>query len=61
MKKLLENILSLVIYTVMFALFLWFFNPDFTLRQLFGLGMILGFFAGIINDLGRTIRKIHKK
>lgn len=60
MAKFLDNMLSLVIYTVIFALLLWIFNPDFTLRQLFGIGAILGFFAGIINNLERVIREVHK-
>lgn len=60
MKKFLENIVGIIIYGLIFFVFIFIAHPDLTFGQYVGYSLILGFFAGIINNLERVMRELHK-
>ena len=59
--KFLDNMLSIIIYTVMFIVILLYAEPALTGRQIIGYSLILGFFAGIINNIERVLRELFDK
>lgn len=56
MNKFLNNLLDILIYTIIFVFFLWIYNPNMFIREYIGLSLILGFFAGMINNIDRTLK-----
>jgi lipoprotein signal peptidase len=56
MNKFLNNLLDIFIYTIIFVVFLWIYNPNLSVREYIGLGLIIGFFAGMINNIDRTLK-----
>ena len=56
MSKFLNNLLDILIYTIIFIFFLWIYNPNMSLREYIGLSLIFGFFAGMINNIDRTLK-----
>lgn len=56
MNKFLNNLLDIFIYAIIFILFLWIYNPNMSLREYIGLSLIFGFFAGMINNIDRTLK-----
>lgn len=58
--KFLDNMLSIIIYTVVFIVILLYAEPALTSRQIIGYSLILGFFAGLINNIERMIRELFK-
>ena len=45
----------------MFILFLGIANPTLSTREYVGYALILGFFAGIINNIERVLRELFEK
>lgn len=60
-NKFLGNVLGILIYTLMFILFLGIANPTLSTREYVGYALILGFFAGIINNIERVLRELFDK
>ena len=60
-NKVLGNVLGILIYTLMFILFLGIANPTLSTREYVGYALILGFFAGIINNIERVRREHFEK
>jgi hypothetical protein len=58
--KFLDNMLSIIIYTVVFIIILLYAEPALTGRQIIGYSLILGFFAGLINNIERVLRELFK-
>ena len=58
--KFLDNMLSIIIYTVVFMVILLYAEPALTDRQIIGYSLILGFFAGLINNIERVLRELFK-
>ena len=56
MNKFFNNLLDIFIYTIIFIFFLWIYNPNMSLREYIGLSLIIGFFAGMINNIDRTLK-----
>lgn len=56
MNKFLDNLLSILIYAIIFIFFLWIYNPNMSTREYIGLSLILGFFAGMFNNIDRTLK-----
>ena len=56
MNKFLDNLLSILIYAIIFIFFLWIYNPNMSTREYIGLSLIFGFFAGMINNIDRTLK-----
>ena len=56
MMTFLNNILDILIYTIIFMIFLGIYNPNYSTREYIGLGLIFGFFAGMINNIDRTLK-----
>lgn len=52
--------LSIIIYTVVFIIILFYAEPTLTDRQIIGYSLILGFFAGLINNIERVLRELFK-
>lgn len=61
MIKFLDNMLSIIIYTVMFIVILLYAEPALTGQQIIGYSLILGFFASLINNIERVLRGLFKK
>ena len=59
MNKFLNNLLNIVLYGLIFAFFIWIYNPNLSIREYTGLGLIAGFFMGIFNEY--NIDKFKKK
>jgi hypothetical protein len=55
MNKFLNNLLNIVLYGLIFAFFLWIYNPNLPIREYAGFGLILGFFMGMLNEINRTL------
>lgn len=56
MNNFLDNLLSILIYAIIFIFFLWIYNPNMSTREYIGLSLIFGFFAGMINNIDRTLK-----
>ena len=61
MNTFLVNIISLIIYAIIFSLMLYMAMPSLSICENIGFALILGFFAGIINDINRNLIKLLKK
>jgi hypothetical protein len=59
--RFLDNVFSIVIYTLIFVVFLGYAEPDMSCRQVVGYSLILGFFAGSINNIERVLRELFDK
>ena len=59
--KFLENALGILVYALVFALFLVIANPTLSEREYIGYALILGFFAGMINNIERVLRELFDK
>jgi len=61
--KILDNIIGLIIYTIMFfgILRIGFNSEMIPTNQCFSISFILAFFAGEINNLERVIRELFDK
>ena len=53
--KFLSNLLNIMLYGLIFALFIWIYNPNLPIREYIGLGLIAGFFMGMLNEINRTL------
>ena len=53
--KFLNNLLNIILYGLIFALFIWIYNPNLPIREYIGLGLIAGFFMGMLNEINRTL------
>lgn len=58
MEKFLNNIISIIIYALIFIIFIcigeWELNPN----EATSLSLILGFFAAMINNIERVLREL---
>ena len=54
----LKNMIGIAVYAFVFLIFLFIANPDLSTRQYIGYSLILGFFAGSINNLERVLREL---
>lgn len=59
--KFLENVLGILVYAIVFILFLGIANPTLSAREYIGYALILGFFAGMINNIERVLRELFDK
>jgi hypothetical protein len=59
--KFLENVLGILVYALVFILFLGIANPTLSTREYIGYALILGFFAGMINNIERVLRELFDK
>lgn len=59
--KFLENVMSILVYTVLFIVFIGIANNTLTTREYIGYALILGFFAGMINNIERVLRELFDK
>lgn len=59
--KFLENVMGICIYTVLFIFFIGMANNTLTTREYIGYALILGFFAGMINNIERVLRELFDK
>lgn len=57
----LENLMSVFFYGAIFLILLSFAEPPMTARQIAVCSLILGFFAGIINNIERVLRELFDK
>lgn len=61
LNKFLNNLLSIVLYGLIFAFFIWIYNPNLLIREYTGLGLIAGFFMGILNEINTSLINLRKK
>ena len=59
--KFLENVIGILVYTVLFIVFIGIANNTLTTREHIGYALILGFFAGMINNIERVLRELFDK
>lgn len=59
--KFLENVLGILVYALVFILFLCIANPTLSAREYIGYALMLGFFAGMINNIERVLRELFDK
>lgn len=59
--KFLENVMGILAYTVLFIVFIGIANDTLTTREYIGYALILGFFAGMINNIERVLRELFDK
>ena len=59
--KFLENMMGIAIYAIVFILLLGIAMPNLSTREYVGFGCILGFFAGLINNIERVLRELFDK
>lgn len=59
--KFLENVMGIIVYTVLFIVFIGIANNTLTTREYIGYALILGFFAGMINNIERVLRELFDK
>jgi hypothetical protein len=60
-ERFLENMIGISIYALIFAVLLGIAVPTLSTREYFGFAYILGFFAGLINNLERVLRELLDK
>lgn len=60
-NKFLDNAFSILFYTMLFCLLLLLCMPELSGRHIVGISVILGFFAGIINNIERVLRELFDK
>lgn len=59
--KLLDNLMSIFIYGVIFMVLLLYADSSLSGRQIVSYSLILGFFAGLINNIERVLRELFDK
>ncbi len=59
--KFLDNLTSIVIYSVVFMVLLLYADSSLSGRQIISYSLILGFFAGMINNIERVLRELFDK
>ena len=59
--KFLDNVFGILVYTVLFIVFIGIANNTLTTREHIGYALILGFFAGMINNIERVLRELFDK
>ena len=60
MNKFLNNLLNIVLYGLIFAFFIWIYDPNLPIREYAGLGLIAGFFMGMLNEINTTLINLRK-
>ena len=58
--RFLDNAFSMALYTLVFLVLLFCAEPSLSGRQYIGYSLILGFFAGLINNIERVLRELFK-
>lgn len=58
MIKFLENLLGIAVYAIIFAIFLWIYDPNLSVREYVGFGLIAGFFMGMLNEINRVLQNM---
>lgn len=61
MKKFLENMISISIYALVFCVFIGIGGWQLKTREIIAICLILGFFAGSINNIERVLRELFEK
>lgn len=59
--RFLENAIGLLLYAAIFCLLLGIALPTLSTREYIGYSLILGFFAGLLNNLERVMRELFEK
>ena len=59
--KLLDNLMSIFIYGVIFMVLLLYADSSLSGKQIVSYSLILGFFAGLINNIERVLRELFDK
>ena len=59
--RFLENAIVFLLYTAIFCLLLGIALPTLSTREYVGYSLILGFFAGLLNNIERVMRELFKK
>ena len=59
--KFLDNLMSIIIYGVIFLVLLVYSDSSLSGRQIVSYSLILGFFAGMINNIERVLRELFDK
>lgn len=59
--KFLDNLTSIIIYSVVFMVLLLYADSSLSGRQIISYSLILGFFAGMINNVERVLRELFDK
>lgn len=59
--KFLDNLTSIIFYGIIFMVILQYAEPLMSGRQIIGYSLILGFFAGLINNIERVMKELFKK
>lgn len=59
--KFFENVFGILVYALVFLLFIGIANPSLSIREYIGYALILGFFAGMINNIERVLRELFDK
>ncbi len=59
--KFLDNMMSIIVYSIVFIALLSYAEPSMSGRQIIGYSLILGFFAGLINNIERVLRELFEK
>ena len=60
MNKFLNNLLNIVLYGLIFAFFIWIYDPNLSIREYTGLGLTAGFFMGMLNEINTTLINLRK-
>ena len=58
--KFIDNLTSIIVYGIIFMVILQYAEPLMSGRQIIGYSLILGFFAGLINNIERVLRELFK-
>jgi len=61
LNNFLNNLLSIVLYGLIFAFLIWIYNPNLLIREYAGLGLIAGFFMGMLNEINTSLINLRKK
>lgn len=59
--KFLDNLMSIFIYGVIFMVLLLYADSSLSGKQIVSYSLILGFFAGLINNIERVLRELFDK
>ena len=60
MNKFLNNLLDIILYGLIFAFFIWIYDPNLSIREYAGLGLTAGFFMGMLNEINTTLINLRK-
>lgn len=56
-----DNLMSILLYGLIFLILVSLIDPTLSTRQYIGIGLLLGFFMGAINNLERVLRELFDK